>query len=140
LRLRFSVRRLCRGLVFVVCSLHRGRYSFAGREVNNRKLNIRGTLLTVPTAVAMQSLIGALPRAELHPALVNGAAGVVITVRGRPFAIMGFTVTNGKIIEIDAIADPHRIQRIAASILDKPQSSPTGAIVPTLDFLRSRGG
>jgi hypothetical protein len=43
-------------------------------------------------AIAEQALIGALPGAELHPALVNGAAGVVVTVRGRPFAIMGFTV------------------------------------------------
>jgi ketosteroid isomerase-like protein len=36
---------------------------------------------------------------------------------GRPFAIMGFTVSDGKIIEIHAIADPQRVQRIAASIL-----------------------
>jgi ketosteroid isomerase-like protein len=34
----------------------------------------------------------------------------------RPFAIMGFTVSDGKIIEIHAIADPQRVQRIAASI------------------------
>jgi RNA polymerase sigma factor (sigma-70 family) len=68
-------------------------------------------------AVAQQALIGALPGAELHPALVNGTAGVVVTVRGRHFAIMGFTVTNGKIIEIDAIADPERVQRIAAAVL-----------------------
>jgi RNA polymerase sigma factor (sigma-70 family) len=68
-------------------------------------------------AVAQQALIGALPGAELHPALVNGAAGVVVTVRGRHFAIMGFTVTNGKIIKIDAIADPERVQRIAAAVL-----------------------
>src|SRR5512132_3354131 len=35
-------------------------------------------------AVAGQALIGALPGAELHPALVNGTAGMVITVHGRP--------------------------------------------------------
>jgi RNA polymerase sigma factor (sigma-70 family) len=68
-------------------------------------------------AVAKQALIGALPHAELHPALVNGAAGVVVTVRGRSFAILGFTVTNGKIIEIDAIAHPERVARIAAAVL-----------------------
>ena len=68
-------------------------------------------------AVASQALLGAVPGAELHPALVNGAAGVVITVRGRPFAVMGFTVADDKIIEIDAIADPDRVQRIAADVL-----------------------
>ena len=72
-------------------------------------------------AVASQALLGALPGAELHPALVNGAAGVVITVRGRPYAVMGFTVADGKIIEIDAIADPDRIQRIAAAVLSDQQ-------------------
>jgi len=68
-------------------------------------------------AVASQTLLGAVPGAELHPASVNGAAGVVITVRGRPFAVMGFTVADDKIIEIDAIADPDRVQRIAADVL-----------------------
>jgi len=68
-------------------------------------------------AVASQAMLGAVPGAELHPALVNGAAGVVITVRGRPFAVMGFTVADDKIIEIDAIADPDRVQRIAADVL-----------------------
>jgi RNA polymerase sigma factor (sigma-70 family) len=68
-------------------------------------------------AVARQALIGALPGARLRPALVNGAAGVVITVGERPFAVMGFTVTEGKIVEIDAIADPERVARIAAAVL-----------------------
>jgi RNA polymerase sigma-70 factor (ECF subfamily) len=87
------------------------RSDFGGRRPAAPKIT-RGA-----PAVAQQALIGALPGAELHPALVNGAAGVVVTVRGRPFAIMGFTVTNGKIIEIDAIADPERVQRIAAAVL-----------------------
>jgi RNA polymerase sigma-70 factor (ECF subfamily) len=66
-------------------------------------------------AVARQAR--AFPAAQVRPALVNGAAGVVITVRGRPFAVMGFTVTEGKIVEIDAIADPERVGRIAAAVL-----------------------
>ena len=68
-------------------------------------------------AVAGQALMGAFPTAHLHPALVNGAAGVVVTVAGRPFAVMGFTVAGGKIVEIDAIADPERVRRIAAAVL-----------------------
>lgn len=43
------------------------------------------------------------PTTQLRPALVNGAAGVVVTVAGRPFAVMGFTVTEGRIVEIDEV-------------------------------------
>ncbi len=70
-----------------------------------------------PAAVARQAFLGALPGAQLHPALVNGAAGAVVTVGGRPFAVLGFTVTNGRIVGIDAIADPERVRRIAAAVL-----------------------
>ena len=58
------------------------------------------------------------PAAELHPALVNGAAGVVITLRGRPVALLGFTVADDKIVEIDAIGDPERVRRLSASVLE----------------------
>lgn len=58
-----------------------------------------------------------IPGAELRPALVNGAAGAVVVVKGRPYAIMGFTVRAGRIVEIDAIADPARVQRLATAIL-----------------------
>jgi RNA polymerase sigma factor (sigma-70 family) len=68
-------------------------------------------------AVAGQAVLGALPAAQLHPALVNGAAGAVVTVGGRPFAVLGFTVVEGRIVEIDAIADPDRVRRIAAAVL-----------------------
>ena len=68
-------------------------------------------------AVARQAVLGALPGADLHPALVNGAAGAVVTVGGRPFAVLGFTVAEGRILEIDAIADPDRVRRVAAAVL-----------------------
>jgi RNA polymerase sigma factor (sigma-70 family) len=68
-------------------------------------------------AVARQAVLGALPGADLHPALVNGAAGAVVTVGGRPFAVLGFTVAEGRILEIDAIADPERVRRVAAAVL-----------------------
>jgi hypothetical protein len=71
-------------------------------------------------AVARQALSGlasALRVAQLRPALVNGAAGVVVTVRGRPITVMGFTIADGKIAEINAIADPERVRKIAAAVL-----------------------
>jgi RNA polymerase sigma-70 factor (ECF subfamily) len=68
-------------------------------------------------AVAKQAVMFSNPTAHLRPALVNGAAGVVVTVGERPFAVMGFTVSEGTIMEIDAIADPERVRRIAAAVL-----------------------
>ena len=59
----------------------------------------------------------AIPAAHLHPALVNGAAGVVVTVRGKPIAVMGFTVADGRIQHIDAIADRERVRCLAAAVL-----------------------
>ena len=67
------------------------------------------------TAVAGQAR--AIPGALVRPVLVNGAAGAVITVGGRPFAVMGFTIAAGKIVAIDAIADPERVRRLAAAVL-----------------------
>jgi len=64
--------------------------------------------------VARQAMLASLPNAQLHPALVNGAAGVVVTIDGRPFAVMGFVVAGGKIVEIDAIAEPERVRRATA--------------------------
>jgi RNA polymerase sigma-70 factor (ECF subfamily) len=49
---------------------------------------------------------------------VNGAAGVVITLGGQPVAVMGFTVSGGKIAEIDVIIDPERLLRLGLPALD----------------------
>jgi RNA polymerase sigma-70 factor (ECF subfamily) len=44
-----------------------------------------------------------------RPALVNGAAGVVVGPPGRPFAVVGFTVSGGRITQIDLITDPAKL-------------------------------
>ena len=67
---------------------------------------------------AMRGLKTALQAAHLRPALVGGAAGVVVSIGGQPTAVIGFTITEGKIVEIDAVADPERVGRIAATVLD----------------------
>jgi RNA polymerase sigma-70 factor (ECF subfamily) len=58
----------------------------------------------------------AAPAAELHPVLVNGSAGVVVIMDGQPFTVIGFTVADGKIAGIDAIADPGRVRGLAAAV------------------------
>jgi len=73
-------------------------------------------------AVARQALTGLASALRagrgvlVRPVLVSGAAGVLISMRGRPVTVMGFTVTGGKIAGIDAIADPERVRKIATSI------------------------
>ena len=68
--------------------------------------------------VARQTLAIASIAAPKHPVLVNGAAGVIITLGGQPVAVMGFTVSGGKVVEINSIVDPDRIRRLDLSVLD----------------------
>ena len=72
------------------------------------------------SAVARQALTGlvaTLRVVDLRPALVNGTAGVVATVRGRPVTVISFTVAGGRIAEIDFLADPERIAQLDLSEL-----------------------
>ena len=55
---------------------------------------------------------------EVRPALVNGAVGTVTFRDGRPFAIAGFTIRNRRIVEMDIIADPERLNRLDLEVLD----------------------
>ena len=63
-------------------------------------------------AVAEQTLIFSRLSPFVRPALVNGAAGVVVAPRGRPFAVMAFAIGRGKIGGIDVLADPARLRRL----------------------------
>jgi RNA polymerase sigma-70 factor (ECF subfamily) len=51
-------------------------------------------------------------------ALVNGTAGLVTTnPGGEPFSVMGFTIGDGRIVEINILADPVRLARLDLSVL-----------------------
>jgi RNA polymerase sigma-70 factor (ECF subfamily) len=54
---------------------------------------------------------------EVRPVLVNGAVGTVTLRDGRPFAIAGFTIRDGRIVEMDVVADPESLGRIDPRIL-----------------------
>jgi RNA polymerase sigma-70 factor (ECF subfamily) len=72
-------------------------------------------------AVAAQALTGSQSAGAerfIQPALVNGAAGVVVFAGGRPFSVMGFTVTRGKIVAIDILADPARLRQLDLAVLN----------------------
>jgi RNA polymerase sigma factor (sigma-70 family) len=53
---------------------------------------------------------------HVRPALVNGAAGVVVAPGGQLFSVLAFTVANGKITRIDALVDPERLAALELRI------------------------
>src|SRR6266571_2414845 len=53
-----------------------------------------------------------------RPALVNGAVGVVVARHGRLFLVLNLTVTRGKIVEINVVADPERLRQLDLAVLD----------------------
>ncbi len=69
-------------------------------------------------AVAEQALTFARRARFAQPTLVNGAVGVVVAPRGRLFAVMIFTITRKKIVEIDVITDPARLRQLDLAVLD----------------------
>lgn len=50
-----------------------------------------------------------------RPVLVNGLPGVVVVPHGRAQVVMAFTVTDARIVEIDVLADPHRLAGLELS-------------------------
>ncbi len=65
------------------------------------------------TTVANQALMFSGCRiVVLQQVLINGAAGVVVFLGDQPvYSLMAFTVAGGRIVAIDGIADPERLQR-----------------------------
>jgi RNA polymerase sigma-70 factor (ECF subfamily) len=69
-------------------------------------------------AVARQaSLYGGLGL-EWRPVTVNGTAGAVSFLDGQLFSIGAITVRGGRIVEMDILADPERLQELDLTILD----------------------
>jgi RNA polymerase sigma factor (sigma-70 family) len=68
-------------------------------------------------AVAGQALYWSQIGLTIRRALVNGAPGIVSIRDGKPFSVGAFTVENGKIVEIDFLADPERIAQFDLTLL-----------------------
>jgi RNA polymerase sigma factor (sigma-70 family) len=69
-------------------------------------------------AVATQAITYGSLSPLVRPALVNGAAGVVIATGRQALSVMAFTVTDGRIAAIDVLYDPERLAGIDLSVLD----------------------
>ena len=51
-------------------------------------------------------------------ALIDGAMGAVVAPNGRLLLVLTLTVANGRIVGIDAVADPERLERLDLSVFD----------------------
>jgi RNA polymerase sigma-70 factor (ECF subfamily) len=77
-------------------------------------------LIRGASEVAHQALMFASLTRIARPALVNGAAGVVVFGDdGRLFSVLGFIVARRRIVEIDILADPSRLSQVDVSMLDE---------------------
>ncbi|GAA3230057.1 sigma-70 family RNA polymerase sigma factor [Actinocorallia longicatena] len=69
-------------------------------------------VLRGPGTVASQASRARTLAQYMHPALINGTPGAVVIINGRPFSIMAFSVVNGRILSIDVLADPDRLDAL----------------------------
>lgn len=69
-------------------------------------------------AAAKQALLFSRRAGFARPALVNGGAGIVAISDGKPLSVMGFTVVDGKIAEIDILASADRLRGLDLTALE----------------------
>jgi len=69
-------------------------------------------------AVAGQAMIFARLAPAARPAMVNGAAGAISGQGGQVEAVLGFTVRSGRIVEINILADPARLNHLDLTFPD----------------------
>ncbi len=69
-------------------------------------------------AVAGRALLFSRYAGSRQLVLVNGGIGVVNVPDGQPHSIMGFTVVDGRIVEIDILADPSRVAQVDLTALE----------------------
>ncbi|HKD93908.1 MAG TPA: RNA polymerase sigma factor SigJ [Gaiellaceae bacterium] len=84
----------------VVFRADRGRLAFVGSQ----------PVVSGAAAVAEQILARAPTFARFaRPAIVNGAAGLIVVSHEKLIAVLGFTVSADRIVELDLVADPEKL-------------------------------
>jgi RNA polymerase sigma factor (sigma-70 family) len=69
---------------------------------------------TVASSATMWSRVGL----DMRRALVNGTPGFVSLRDGRPFSVGAATISGGRIVEMDILADPERLAKLDLAVLD----------------------
>jgi RNA polymerase sigma factor (sigma-70 family) len=85
-----------------------------GAPARERMLEVHGAANVARGAQAFQRRL-----AIVHPALVNGAPGLVATEDGKPLSVLGFVIKGDRIVEIDVFADPARLEALELAVLDE---------------------
>ncbi|WP_030825297.1 RNA polymerase sigma factor SigJ [Streptomyces hygroscopicus] len=83
------------------------RADYGGAPAAPALREVRGAAAVANQALTFSRLSGS--GLLTRPALVNGAVGVVSSREGRPFSVLAFTVVDGRIVAIDILADPERL-------------------------------
>lgn len=73
-------------------------------------LDVRGAESVAPLAMRGRAVAA-------RPLLVNGAVGVVVAPRGRLMMILDFSIREGKVVAIEAIAEPARVSTMKLAVL-----------------------
>jgi RNA polymerase sigma factor (sigma-70 family) len=69
-------------------------------------------------AIARQAVTYSRLGLATELALINGAVGLVTRRDGEPFSVTGFTVRGGRIVAMDILADPARLDQLDLTVLD----------------------
>jgi RNA polymerase sigma-70 factor (ECF subfamily) len=83
------------------------RVSTGALAVGGPSTVVRGAQAVVKRALMFQRFAG-----SSRPVLVNGSAGLITASEGRAFSVMDFTISGGRIVEINLLADPERLSRV----------------------------
>jgi RNA polymerase sigma-70 factor (ECF subfamily) len=66
-------------------------------------------------AVVQQAMLYNALAKLAQPVLVNGLPGVIVVRDGKPLSLLSVQVRDGRIVELDIIADPDRLQRLVGA-------------------------
>jgi RNA polymerase sigma-70 factor (ECF subfamily) len=90
------------------------------RSDGGDRLPEASVILTGPDGVIAHARRFHQSGATLVPAVVNDAAGVLVWLDGRLGAVMSFTFDDERVAGIEILADPGRLERLAARLPNRP--------------------
>lgn len=69
-------------------------------------------------AVALAKQVSGRAQKAAQLALVNGTVGIIVAPQGKMLYVLKFTMSHGKITEVDLISDPERISQLDLALLN----------------------
>ncbi len=94
--------------------LHSERPAQIGASI--RHVTVRGAETVAKQSLFFSRQLGG--ERVVRVVRINRGPGIVTYVGGEPYSVMAFTLTGGKIAEIDVLADPARLKRLGLPALE----------------------